>query len=88
MTRPEWLLLDVIAELEVLLSQVPVFEPAVQGMTGSLRWSEALFPAANQPGVAKRVGVREARAVSGHEVVLLLVVVVSAQTAQLVLVGR
>lgn len=57
-------------------------------MTGSLRWSEALFPATNQPGVAERVGVREARAVSGHEVVLLLVVVVSAQTAQLVLVGR
>lgn len=55
-------------------------------MAGALRLSEALFPTANQPRVAESVGLRETRAVSGHEVVFLPVVVVAAQTAQLVLV--
>lgn len=72
-----------------MLAQVPVLEPAVQRMTGALGRPKTLFPAADQPRVAEGVGIGETRSVPGHEVVVLLVIVVAAKTAELVLVrGR
>lgn len=89
MARLERVLFDVIAQLQVLLAQIPVLKPAVQGMAGALRRPKALFPAPHQPRVAEGVGIGEARSVPGHEVVVLLVIVVAAKAAEFVLVrGR